>query len=204
MELHAASGYLPMQFLSTGSNRRTDAYGGTVQNRLRFVLETLEAMATAAGSASRVGIKISPAMPFNDIQDDNPAETYTALVKAMSPMGLAFLHVLQIGAAAEHLRAAPAAVQGAVPGGRGIRSRVRQRGAGRGPADFIVFGKLFIANPDLPERFARGAALAVPRPVHVLLAPGLRGYTDYASSVGVRSVRLEADVRRPAEAAATL
>jgi N-ethylmaleimide reductase len=95
VELHAASGYLPMQFLSTGANHRTDAYGGSLEKRLRFVLETLDAMAGAAGSASRVGIKISPAMPFNDIRDDNPAETYAALVQAISPMGLAYLHVLQ-------------------------------------------------------------------------------------------------------------
>src|SRR5204862_4345453 len=83
VELHSASGYLPMQFLSTGSNKRTDGYGGSLQNRLRFVIEALEAMVQAAGSSSRIGIKISPAMPFNDIQDDNPVETYTALVKAI-------------------------------------------------------------------------------------------------------------------------
>src|SRR5213078_696967 len=65
VELHSASGYLPMQFLSTGSNHRTDGYGGSLKNRLRFVLETLEAMINAAGSPSRIGMKISPAMPFN-------------------------------------------------------------------------------------------------------------------------------------------
>ena len=84
-----------MQFLSTGSNRRTDGYGGGVHNRIRFVVEALEAMAAAAGDASRDGIKISPAMPFNDIQDDDPIETYTTLVKAIAPMGLAYLHVLR-------------------------------------------------------------------------------------------------------------
>ncbi len=103
VELHSASGYLPMQFLSTGSNHRTDEYGGSLQNRLRFVIETLEAMVKAAGSSSRIGIKISPAMPFNDIQDDNPVETYTALVKAISPMGLAYLHVLAHAADSEYL-----------------------------------------------------------------------------------------------------
>ena len=96
VELHSASGYLPMQFLSTGSNRRTDGYGGGVHNRIRFVVEALEAMTAAAGDASRVGIKISPAMPFNDIHDDDPIETYTTLVKAIAPMGLAYLHVLRM------------------------------------------------------------------------------------------------------------
>jgi N-ethylmaleimide reductase len=95
VELHSASGYLPMQFLSSNSNQRTDAYGGSVQNRIRFVVEALEAMTKAAGSASKVGIKISPAMPFNDINDVNPVETYTTLVKAIGGMGLAYLHVLQ-------------------------------------------------------------------------------------------------------------
>ena len=72
VELHSASGYLPMQFLSTGTNKRTDAYGGSVNNRIRFVVEALEAMIAAAGSSGRVGMKISPAMPFNDCTDDEP------------------------------------------------------------------------------------------------------------------------------------
>ena len=96
VELHSASGYLPMQFLSTGSNTRTDGYGGSVQNRIRFVVEALRGDdRRPPGLGSRVGIKISPAMPFNDIHDDDPVETYTTLVKAISPMGLAYLHVLQ-------------------------------------------------------------------------------------------------------------
>ena len=84
-----------MQFLSTGTNKRTDGYGGSVQNRIRFVVEALEAMSAAAGDAAKVGMKISPAMPFNDIQDDDPIETYTTLVKAVAPMGLGYLHVLR-------------------------------------------------------------------------------------------------------------
>jgi len=95
VELHSASGYLPMQFLSSNTNLRTDAYGGPVTNRIRFVVEALEAMIKAAGSADKVGIKISPAMPFNDINDANPVETYTTLVKAIGSKGLAYLHVLQ-------------------------------------------------------------------------------------------------------------
>src|SRR5262249_30334898 len=95
VQLHTASGYLPMQFLSSGTNKRTDKYGGSIQNRMRFVLEALDAMIAAAGSASKVSIKISPAMQFNDCEDENPAELYSALVKELSPKGLAFLHVLQ-------------------------------------------------------------------------------------------------------------
>ncbi len=128
VELHSASGYLPMQFLSTNTNLRTDGYGGSVQNRIRFVVEALEAMAKAAGSPSRVGIKISPAMPFNDINDADPVETYTTLVKAIGSMGLG------VPARAEdddpqHVRAAAAAVQGAVPGGWRVHEGIGQRDA---------------------------------------------------------------------------
>ena len=146
VELHSASGYLPMQFLSTGANQRTDAYGGTLQNRLRFVIETLEAMARAAGSASRIGIKISPAMPFNDIQDDNPAETYTALVKAISPMGLAYLHVLQsaLPNTFEMLRPLFA---GPFLAGGGFTYESGEAALAAGKADFIVYGKLFVVEP---------------------------------------------------------
>jgi N-ethylmaleimide reductase len=82
VELHATSGYLPMQFLSTGTNRRTDRFGGSTTNRIRFVVETLEAMCEVAGPG-RVGIRICPGNPFNDITDDDPAATYSALLRAI-------------------------------------------------------------------------------------------------------------------------
>ena len=90
VELHAASGYLPNQFLSEGANQRTDAYGGSLENRIRFVVETLQAMVAAAGSAGKVGIKVSPGMKFNDIADADPMPTFLALADAISPMGLAY------------------------------------------------------------------------------------------------------------------
>ena len=179
VELHAASGYLPMQFLSTGANRRTDAYGGTLQNRLRFVLETLEAMAAAAGSASRIGIKISPAMPFNDISDDNPAETYTALVRAIAPMGLAYLHVLQTALPNTFEMLRPLFTGPFLAGG-GFTAESGDAMLAAGKADFIVFGKLFVANPDLPARFANKAALNTPDPA-TFYSSGTQGYTDYSS-----------------------
>ncbi len=178
VELHSASGYLPMQFLSTGANQRTDAYGGTLQNRLRFVIETLEAMINAAGSASRIGIKISPAMPFNDIQDDNPAETYTALVKAISPMGLAYLHVLQTALPNTFEMLRPL-FKGPFLAGGGFSSESGDAMLAAGKADYIVYGKLFVANPDLPARFAKKADLNVPDP-NTFYSAGTQGYTDYA------------------------
>ncbi len=179
VELHSASGYLPMQFLSTGSNQRTDGYGGSLRNRLRFVLETLEAMIAAAGSPSKIGIKISPAMPFNDIRDDDPAETYTALVRAMAPMGLAYLHVLQT-ALPDTFEMLRPLFPGPFLAGGGFSAESGDAMLAAGKADFIVYGKLFVANPDLPARFANRAPLNTPDPA-TFYSAGSQGYTDYAA-----------------------
>jgi N-ethylmaleimide reductase len=142
VELHAASGYLPMQFLSSGSNLRSDRYGGDAEKRVRFTVETLQAMSAAAGP-DRVGIKISPEMAFNDITDGNPVETYTTLVRAIGDLGLAYLHVALFGAQTDYhgllrplfkglprRRGALAGVSGSAParrqgGRRGVRQPVR-------------------------------------------------------------------------------
>jgi len=176
VELHAASGYLPNQFLSPGSNRRSDAYGGTIENRIRFVVETLEAMAAAAGSPGRVGIKVSPGMNFNDIHDDDPLPTCLALVKAIAPLRLAYLHVMRTGIAAE------AALRPAFPGtlllGGGFLKDEANDVLADGRADAIVFGSSYLANPDLVKRFERGAPLNPPDPA-TFYTPGAKGYTDY-------------------------
>lgn len=178
VELHAASGYLPMQFLSSNTNQRTDGYGGGVQNRIRFVLDTLDAMIAAAGDASLVGIKIAPGMPFNDIQDADPKETYTELVKAIAGKGLAYLHVLRttIPETFELLRPL---YSGAFLVNGGFTKESGNAALQSGLADFIVYGKPFIANPDLPERFAKDAPLAVADP-SVFYSPGPVGYTDWS------------------------
>lgn len=180
VELHAASGYLPMQFLSTNTNQRTDAYGGNLQNRLRFVLEVLEAMIGAAGSASRIGIKISPAMPFNDINDENPIETYTALVKAISPLGLAYLHVLRTPPIPNIFELLRPLFNGVFAAGGAFTLESGNAMLKSGGADFIVFGKLFTSNPDLPARLEKGAALVDPDPT-TFYSPGPKGYTDFPS-----------------------
>jgi N-ethylmaleimide reductase len=179
VELHSASGYLPMQFLSSNTNLRTDGHGGSVQNRIRFVVEALEAMAKAAGSASRVGIKISPAMPFNDIHDADPVETYTTLVKAIGSMGLAYLHVLKttIPNTFELLRPL---FKGPFLAGGGFTQESGNAAIASGVADFIVFGKLFTSNPDLPARFEKSATLVDPDP-NTFYSPGPKGYTDYST-----------------------
>jgi len=177
VELHAASGYLPMQFLSTGTNRRSDGYGGSVQNRIRFVVETLQAM-SAAGDASKVGIKISPAMPFNDIQDDDPIETYTTLVKAIAPMGLAYLHVLRTPPVPTIFEVLRPLYPGVFAAGGTFDLDSGNAALASGLADFIVFGKLFTSNPDLPQRLATGTALT-PFDAATFYTPGAKGYTDF-------------------------
>ena len=179
VELHSASGYLPMQFLSTNTNQRTDAYGGSATNRIRFVVEALEAMTKAAGSPSKVGIKISPAMPFNDIHDADPVETYTTLVKAIGSMGLAYLHVLKttIPNTFELLRPL---FKGPFLAGGGFTKESGNAALASGAADFIVFGKLFTSNPDLPARFEKSATLVDPDPT-TFYSPGPKGYTDYVA-----------------------
>jgi N-ethylmaleimide reductase len=178
VELHSASGYLPMQFLSTGTNKRTDGYGGGVQNRIRFVMEALEAMIAAAGDAGRVGIKISPAMPFNDIQYDDPIGTYTELVKAISPLGLGYLHVLRTPPIPTIFELLRPLFKGPFAAGGGFGLESGNAALSAGTADFIVFGKPFTSNPDLPERFATGAELT-PFDMATFYTPGPKGYIDF-------------------------
>ena len=178
VELHSASGYLPNQFLSESTNQRTDAYGGSIENRIRFVVETLNAMIAAAGSAGKVGIKVSPGMKFNDIQDADPMPTYSALAKAISPLNLAYLHVLRIGIGAE--KALREAYKGAfLVGGKFLKEEANKT-IQEGGADAIVFGSTYLANPDLVKRFHLDAPLNAPDQA-TFYTPGPKGYIDYPS-----------------------
>jgi N-ethylmaleimide reductase len=177
VELHAASGYLPMQFLSSSTNQRTDQYGGSAENRCRFVVETLQVMIAEAG-AERVGIKISPAMPFNDLTDDNPVETYSTLLKAISGFGLAYLHMAQTVPEPDFHAILRPLFHGPYLAGAGLTKESANAMLANGKADAAVFGVAFIANPDLPARFADDAPLAAPDP-STFYTPGAQGYTDY-------------------------
>lgn len=182
VELHCASGYLPMQFLSTGTNRRTDRYGGSVANRIRFVIEVLEAMSARIGS-DRVGFRICPGFPYNDISDENPAETYGALLGAASGLGLAYLHLIMLdlpqvdglGVVREHWR-------GAVILNNELDRTKAEHLIEQG-AEAISFGRSFIANPDLVGRLKSNSPLAVFDPAK-LYTPGPAGYIDYAPLTG--------------------
>lgn len=177
VELHTASGYLPEQFLSSGSNKRTDKYGGSVENRARFVLEALNAMVEEAGS-DRVGIKISPEMNFNDISDANPQETYTYLVDQLAPLNLAYLHVALFGAKTDYHALLRPRFKGAYLMGSGLDKAKAEQVLDNNQADATVFGGAFLANPDLVERFKQNVPLNTPNK-DTFYSPGAEGYTDY-------------------------
>jgi len=177
VELHAASGYLPEQFLASGSNLRRDEYGGSVANRARFVLEVLAAMVAEAGG-DRVGIKISPEMGFNDIVDATPQETYIYLVEQLREFDLAYLHVALFGTSVDYHALLRPLFNGAYLVGGGLNQASAETLLSEGRADATVFGAAFLANPDLPERFRNGAALNEPDRA-TFYTPGAQGYTDY-------------------------
>lgn len=177
VELHGASGYLPEQFLSSGSNQRSDAYGGSVENRARFVLEVLAAV-TAEIGGDRVGLKISPQMNFNDITDANPQQTYRYLVEQLRGLDLAYLHVALFGASVDYHALLHPLFDGRYLIGGGLDQQAAETLLADGRADAVVFGAAFLANPDLPERFRRGAELNAPHK-ETFYSPGAQGYTDY-------------------------
>jgi len=178
VELHCASGYLPMQFLSTGTNKRTDRYGGSAENRIRAVVEMLEAMVKAAG-AGRVGIRICPGVLFNDISDDDPTETYTALLKAIDPMKLAYLHLILLDSPqVDGLKVAKANFTGPLILNDSISLERGNAMVDSGEAAAVSFARYYLSNPDLVRRLREGRELA-----HfnrkTLYTPGPVGYTDY-------------------------
>ncbi len=150
-----------------------------MQNRIRFVVETLEAMIGAAGDPAKVGMKISPAMPFNDIHDDDPIETYTTLVKAVAPMGLGYLHVLRTPPLPQHLRGAAAALSRHVRGRRRLRLRVRQRRHRLGLGRLHRVRKAVHVEPRPGGALCRRAWSSRPFDATTFYSPGPKGYTDY-------------------------
>jgi N-ethylmaleimide reductase len=184
VELHAGNGYLPMQFLSSSTNLRSDDYGGSLQNRLRFVLETAQAMAGAVG-AGRLGIKLTPATPFNGALDEDPVATYTALARGLAPMKLAFADVVSPPERDFHALLRPLMPQTAWFAGGGLDADAAGRMLRDKVADAAVFGQLFIANPDLPARFLAAAPLQAPER-ETFYAGGARGYVDYPALAGAR------------------
>jgi N-ethylmaleimide reductase len=178
VELHCTSGYLPMQFLSTGSNRRTDRYGGTAANRVRFVVEALEAIASVIG-ADRVGLRIFPGNPFNDMQDDDPQDTHATLLDALDPLGLAYLHLIHAPTPAlDALALARAHWSGGIIANNNLNLDTARALLGSDQAQAVSFGRLFISNPDLVARF-RGNAPLAREDRETFYTGEARGYVDY-------------------------
>ena len=184
VEVHAGNGYLLDQFLRSSTNRRTDAYGGSKENRARLLLEVMEAVCKAIGN-DRVGLRLSPVTPFNDISDDNPQDTFEYVVGQLNPLGLAFLDVLQGTGGAPREQWLPfdydrlrALYAGNLIRNNGYDFSTAQAAVSTGAADAIPFGRLLLANPDLVERFRRGAPLNAPD-YEKLYSGEEKGYTDY-------------------------
>jgi len=177
VELHAASGYLPEQFLSSETNQRTDRYGGSLENRARFIVETLTAMAGEAGH-DRVGIKIAPEMGFNSVSDADPRRTYQYLVQRLGPLKLAYLHLAKTQSAFDYRALLRPLFEGAFFYGGGLGKESAQALIAEQKADAAVFGSLYLANPDLVRKFASNASLNVPDR-DTFYSAGPQGYIDY-------------------------
>jgi len=183
VEVHAANGYLIDQFLQSNSNRRTDAYGGPVENRVRFLKEVVGAVADAFG-ADRVGVRLSPTGTFSDMADANREETFGTAYQALNAFGLAYLHVVERFAGsgndeAEQLLARLRPLWKGVYIANGDYSAEGAREVIRsGRADAVAFGRAYIANPDLAARIRKGAPWNEPDQ-STFYGGDHRGYTDY-------------------------
>ncbi|MDX6306858.1 MAG: N-ethylmaleimide reductase [Blastocatellia bacterium] len=175
VELHAASGYIVQQFLTTNANLRSDEYGGSIENRARFLFEVLDAMIAAIGP-ERVGVKFSPNIPFNDIEEADADVLYPYILEWLNDRNIAYVHVADYtGKVHAKLRAV---YQGVYFAGAGFSKESGEALVEQGGADAIVFGTKLLANPDLPERFRRNASLNEPDQ-STFYVPGEHGYTDY-------------------------
>jgi N-ethylmaleimide reductase len=185
VEIHAANGYLLEQFLKDKTNHRTDAYGGSIENRMRLLLEVVDAVNAEVG-ADKVGIRISPENKANDIDDSDPFPLYMAVVKALAGKGMAYLHVIEGDMMAGKdqpdtgfdYRALKEAFGGPYMANLNFDKAKAEAALADGRVDMVAFGKLFISNPDLVTRFRLDAPLATPDNKTFYGGDG-HGYTDY-------------------------
>jgi N-ethylmaleimide reductase len=184
IELHGANGYLIDQFLRDGSNRRTDRYGGTALNRARFLIEVVEAICGEWG-AERVGVRLSPTNPFNDMADSNPAATFATAVGELNRFGLSYLHIVEPATGDPVANGEPPDIRffrklwrGALIGNKGYDLARANAVIRQGWADLVSFAVLFLANPDLPVRFRLGGPFNAPDR-KTFYGGSAAGYTDY-------------------------
>lgn len=196
VEIHAANGYLIDQFINTNSNRRTDRYGGSIENRVRLLMEVVDAVTAAIGS-TRVAVRLTPMGRFMGMGDDTPEETFGHIAAQLDRRKLAYLHVVEpstMGTETDTaedprwdaiVRLMRRLYSGTLMLAGGYDQAGAERALADGRGDIIAFGKLFLSNPDLPERFARGAELNDADRT-TFFGGTARGYTDYPALGPVR------------------
>ena len=190
VEIHAANGYLIDQFLRSGSNQRTDIYGGSASNRVRFLIEVTEKV-LEVWDKERIGVRISPTGTFNDMRDSNPTETFSVAVDRLNTYSIGYLHVVESAQDGQQNNGDERVllrrlrelwkgfyiVNGGYDGSRGKEAVLKQH------ADAVAYGRAFLANPDLPRRLELGVRLNEPDQQTFYGGDG-RGYTDYPSLTG--------------------
>jgi N-ethylmaleimide reductase len=190
VELHGANGYLVEQFLQSRSNQRSDQYGGSVENRCRFLKETVDALIDVWGS-DRVAVRLSPYGVANESGDDDPVSLYRHVLRQLNPLGLGYLHFIEprssgAGRADVNHQNVPSALElfrsdwsGVLIGAGGFDGASAEATVASGRADAIAFGRAFIANPDLPTRLKLNIPLN-PYNRATFYGGGAAGYTDYS------------------------
>lgn len=185
VEIHGANGYLLDQFIRSKSNQRDDDYGGSIENRLRFPMMVVDAVVEVWGR-ERTGIRVSPTGTFNDMHDDDPLATYTALARRLNEAGLAYIEVVEDSFQGNEVEGRPEDVIAAIRqnfngtyiANGNYSAEEADRRIGAGLCDLVSFGRFFISNPDLPERFRRNAPLNE-YDEDTFYGGDERGYTDY-------------------------
>lgn len=177
VEIHAASGYLPMQFLSTNTNVRSDDWGGSVERRCSFLIACVDAM-TSVTRPGYVAVKIAPGWSFHDVFDDDPVATYTYLTKALSARNLAYLQMADYKVGWDVFGTLRPLFDGPVMLVGGYTKSRAAATVDEGKADLIAMGQAFISNPDLVERYRNGTMISRPD-VTTYYSQGAEGYTDY-------------------------
>ena len=185
VEIHGANGYLIDQFLRDGTNIREDRYGGSVENRARFLFEVVEGIITAVGS-DKTGLRLSPSGTSHDMKDSDPAKHFAYVCEKLNAYGLAYLHIIDAlegdirhGANVVDLAVLREAYKGVLIANGGYDKERGNAAIKNGQADAVSFGKLFLANPDLPERFKANAVLNKPDTA-TFYTQGEKGYLDYS------------------------
>lgn len=186
VELHAANGYLPNQFLAESANQRSDEYGGSIPNKVRFVVEVMQELISAVGG-DKVGIKISPFHPYGNMVLDNPIGTYTYLIEELNKLNFTYVEIMKRSPyfpspshypADDEIELFGSMIQQTLIANAGYNKATAEAELEKGIARLISFGTLFLANPDLPKRFEKDAALNEPDRA-TMFGGGEQGYIDY-------------------------